>query len=141
MAEDFASRYVPSPDEEYMSDDQLAYFKAKLIAWRESLVAEAEGTLEGLRDIVHQEVGDDVDRATREADQALELRTRDRCRKLVRKIDQALARIEDGSYGYCEETGEPIGLARLEARPVATLSVEAQERREIKERQQTNDHY
>lgn len=141
MAEDSASRYVPSPDEEYMSDRQLAYFRAKLVAWRENLLAEAEGTLEGLRDIVHQEVGDDVDRATREADQALELRTRDRCRKLVYKIDQALARIEDGSYGYCEETGEPIGLARLEARPVATLSVEAQERREIKERQQTNDNY
>ena len=119
-----------------MNEHQLAYFKVKLLAWRDELLAEAQGTLEGLRDGAHHEVGDDVDRATREADQALELRTRDRCRKLVHKIDQALARIEDGSYGYCEETGEPIGLARLEARPVATLSVEAQERREIKERQQ-----
>ncbi|NCA68880.1 MAG: RNA polymerase-binding protein DksA [Sphingobacteriia bacterium] len=138
MAAEPGSDYVPSPDEDYMNDRQLAYFRNKLIAWRESLLEEAQGTLEGLRDSAHHEVGDDVDRATREADQALELRTRDRCRKLVIKIDQALARIEDGSYGYCEETGEPIGLARLEARPVATLSVEAQERREIKERQQLN---
>ena len=136
MSEDSGSDYSPSPDEEYMSERQLAYFKAKLLAWRAELWDEAQGTLDGLRDSAHHEVGDDVDRATREADQALELRTRDRCRKLVHKIDQALARIEDGSYGYCEETGEPIGLARLEARPVATLSVEAQERREIKERQQ-----
>jgi DnaK suppressor protein len=136
MAEHPGSDYVPTPDEDYMNDRQLAYFKAKLLAWRADLLEEAKGTLDGLRDSAHHEVGDDVDRATREADQALELRTRDRCRKLVHKIDQALARIEDGSYGYCEETGEPIGLARLEARPVATLSVEAQERREIKERQQ-----
>ncbi|MBK1644632.1 RNA polymerase-binding protein DksA [Thiocapsa imhoffii] len=136
MAEELNSNYVPSPDEEYMNDQQLAYFRAKLLNWRDSLLEEAQGTLAGLRDSAHHEVGDDVDRATREADQALELRTRDRCRKLVHKIDQALKRIDDGSYGYCEETGEPIGLARLEARPVATLSVEAQERREIKERQQ-----
>lgn len=136
MAEELNSNYVPSPDEEYMNDQQLAYFRAKLLNWRDSLLEEAQGTLVGLRDSAHHEVGDDVDRATREADQALELRTRDRCRKLVHKIDQALKRIDDGSYGYCEETGEPIGLARLEARPVATLSVEAQERREIKERQQ-----
>jgi DnaK suppressor protein len=136
MAEESASDYAPSPDEAYMNERQLAYFRAKLLDWRQALMEEAQGTLDGLRDSSYHEVGDDVDRATREADQALELRTRDRCRKLVRKIDQALARIEDGSYGYCEETGEPIGLARLEARPVATLSVEAQERREIKERQQ-----
>lgn len=136
MAEDSGSDYSPSPDEEYMNERQLAYFRDKLLVWRENLLEEAKGTLDGLRDTAHHEVGDDVDRATREADQALELRTRDRCRKLVHKIDQALARIKDGSYGYCEETGEPIGLARLEARPVATLSVEAQERREIKERQQ-----
>lgn len=136
MAEVPGSTYAPSSDEEYMNERQLAYFRDKLLAWREALLEEVQGTLDGLRDTAHHEVGDDVDRATREADQALELRTRDRCRKLVRKIDQALARIEDGSYGYCEETGEPIGLARLEARPVATLSVEAQERREIKERQQ-----
>ncbi|WP_373506622.1 RNA polymerase-binding protein DksA [Thiocapsa sp.] len=136
MAEIPGSTYAPSSDEEYMNERQLAYFRDKLLAWREDLLEEVQGTLDGLRDTAHHEVGDDVDRATREADQALELRTRDRCRKLVRKIDQALARIEDGSYGYCEETGEPIGLARLEARPVATLSVEAQERREIKERQQ-----
>ncbi len=136
MAEIPGSTYAPSSDEEYMNERQLAYFRDKLLAWRDALLEEVQGTLDGLRDTAHHEVGDDVDRATREADQALELRTRDRCRKLVRKIDQALARIEDGSYGYCEETGEPIGLARLEARPVATLSVEAQERREIKERQQ-----
>jgi DnaK suppressor protein len=102
--------------------------------WRQSLIDERDETLRQLRDQTHREVGDEIDRAARETDQALELRTRDRCRKLLYKIDAALARIDDGTYGYCEETGEPIGLARLEARPVATLSVEAQERRELRER-------
>jgi DnaK suppressor protein len=122
-------------DEEYMSPHQREYFRQKLLNWREQLLNEAQTTLEQLRDDSHRDVGDEIDRATREASQTLELRTRDRYRKLVRKIDEALARIDDGSYGYCEETGEPIGLARLEARPIATLSVEAQERRELRERQ------
>jgi DnaK suppressor protein len=111
--------YQPSPGEPYMSPAQVAHFRRRLTAWREALMAESDETLRQLRDQTHQEVGDEIDRATRESTQA---------------IDAALARIEDGSYGYCEETGEPIGLARLEARPVATLSLEAQERRELRER-------
>jgi DnaK suppressor protein len=122
-------------DEDYMSPRQLEYFRHKLLNWREALLNEAQATLEQLRDDSHRDVGDEIDRASREASQALELRTRDRCRKLMGKIDEALARIDTGDYGYCEETGEPIGLARLEARPIATLSVEAQERRELRERQ------
>lgn len=122
-------------DEDYMSPRQLAYFRQKLLNWREALLNEAQATIDQLRDDSHRDVGDEIDRASREASQALELRTRDRYRKLVIKIDEALARINDGSYGYCEETGEPIGLARLQARPIATLSVEAQERRELRERQ------
>jgi DnaK suppressor protein len=125
----------PPTEDEYMGPQQLAYFKQKLIDWRSSLLVEADGTLTELRDASHHEVGDEADRASREANQSLELRTRDRCRKLLGKIDAALARIEDGSYGWCEETGDPIGLARLEARPIATLSVEAQARRELRERQ------
>ncbi len=127
-------------DEDYMSPRQLAYFRQKLLNWREALHNEAQSTIDQLRDDSHRDVGDEIDRATREASQTLELRTRDRYRKLVRKIDEALARIDDGSYGYCEETGEPIGLARLEARPIATLSVEAQERRELRERQANLNH-
>ena len=122
-------------DEDYMSPRQLEYFRQKLLNWREALLDEAQETLEQLRDESHRDVGDEIDRASREASQTLELRTRDRYRKLVIKIDEALARIDAGDYGYCEETGEPIGLARLEARPIATLSVEAQERRELRERQ------
>ena len=118
-----------------MSPRQLAYFRQKLLNWREALLNEAQATIDQLRDDSHHDVGDEIDRASREASQALELRTRDRYRKLVIKIDEALARIDTGDYGYCEETGEPIGLARLEARPIATLSVEAQERRELRERQ------
>ncbi len=125
----------PPADDDYMGPRQLAYFRQKLMDWRSALLAEADATLAELRDDSHHEVGDEVDRASREAAQALDLRTRDRYRKLHSKIDAALARIDDGSYGWCEETGEPIGLARLEARPVATLSVEAQERREMRERQ------
>ncbi|MEY6430988.1 RNA polymerase-binding protein DksA [Thioalkalicoccus limnaeus] len=118
-----------------MSPVQLQYFRQTLLNWRAELLEQAQQTLDGLRDESHHEVGDEADRANREADQTLDLRTRDRYRKLLRKIDAALKRIEDGSYGYCEETGEPIGLRRLEARPIATLSVEAQERRELLERQ------
>ncbi|MEA3641395.1 MAG: RNA polymerase-binding protein DksA [Lamprobacter sp.] len=118
-----------------MSPRQRDYFRHKLLQWRDALLDEAQETLEQLRDDSHRDVGDEIDRASREASQALDLRTRDRYRKLVRKIDAALARIDNGSYGYCEETGEPIGLARLEARPIATLSVDAQARQELRERQ------
>ena len=132
---DLPQGYKPGPDEPYMSPLQLTYFRGKLLAWRADLMEEAEATLDNLRDDSHKDIGDEADRASRESDHTLELRTRDRYRKLLRKIDQAMQRIEDGSYGYCEDTGEEIGLGRLEARPIATLTVEAQERREFTERQ------
>lgn len=125
----------PPMDDAYMGLRQLAYFRQKLLDWRQTLLTETQEALMQLKDGSQRDVGDEVDRASREASQTLELRTRERCRKLLAKIDAALARIEDGSYGWCEETGEPIGLARLDARPVATLCVEAQERRELRERQ------
>lgn len=126
--------YKPSPKEEYMSPQQLAYFRQKLMTWRQELVEESQETINNLRDEV-RDVGDDAERATRETENSLELRTRDRYRKLINKIDQAVARVDDGSYGYCEETGEDIGLARLDARPIATLSLDAQERWEHRQRQ------
>jgi DnaK suppressor protein len=125
--------YRPSDDEPFMNARQKAYFKAKLQNWRDEIIKQTRETLEGLHEDSTQHA-DLADRATSETDRALELRARDRQRKLVSKIDAALARIEDGSYGYCEETGEPIGLRRLDARPIATLSVEAQERHERRER-------
>jgi DnaK suppressor protein len=125
----------PPADDDYMGPGQLAYFRQTLLGWRSALLAETDASLAELRHDSHHEVGDEVDRASREAAQALELRTHERCRELLGKIDAALARIDDGSYGWCEETGEPIGLARLQARPVATLCVEAQARRELRERQ------
>ena len=126
--------YVPNGDEEYMGPLQTEYFRRKLIDWRQALLDESEQTLESMRD-QQREVSDEAERASRETEMSFELRTRDRYRKLIRKINEALGRIEDGSYGFCEETGDPIGLGRLEARPIATLSVEAQERREMLERQ------
>ncbi|WP_018871834.1 RNA polymerase-binding protein DksA [Thioalkalivibrio sp. ALJ16] len=123
------SGYRPSEDEPYMNPRQLDYFRAKLEAWRAELIEESEQTLEHLRTESWQEP-DPNDRASHETDAGLELRTRDRYRKLLNKIDAALLRIDRGEYGYCEETGEPIGLARLEARPIATLSVAAQEAHE-----------
>jgi DnaK suppressor protein len=126
-------------DDDYMGSRQLAYFKQKLLDWRSALLDEVDATLVELRHDNHHEVGDEADRANREAAQTLELRTRDRYRKLLGKIDAALDRIDEGTYGWCEDTGEPIGLARLEARPVTTLSVEAQERRELRERQTGKD--
>jgi DnaK suppressor protein len=126
--------YRPSPEEPYMNPMQLEYFRRKLLKWREELVEESRQTLDHLRSEV-RDVGDELERATRESENALELRTRDRYRKLIAKIDAALRRIEEGSYGYCDETGEPIGLERLEARPIATLSLDAQERRELLQRQ------
>lgn len=134
MTTDLPEDYEPSPDEEYMNPQQLAYFRRQLIRWREELMTEAQETLDNLRDQSYQEVGDEADRASRESEHGLELRTRDRYRKLQHKIEQALERIEDGSYGYCEDTGEPIGVLRLKARLIATLTIDAQERREMKER-------
>ena len=121
--------YRPSADEEYMNDMQLEYFRQKLLNWKKSLIGQATDTLNELKEGGLNQP-DQIDRASLEADKALELRTRDRARKLISKINDALKRIEDGVYGYCEETGDPIGIERLEVRPVATLSVEAQERHE-----------
>jgi len=125
--------YVPSADEEYMNDLQVEYFRRKLVDWKKSLLDQSQDTLEDLRQGGLNQP-DDIDRASMETDKALDLRTKDRARKLISKINDALKRIEDGTYGYCEETGEPIGLERLEARPVATLSIEAQERHERMEK-------
>ena len=117
-----------------MNAKQLEYFRQKLLAWRQDLIDESQETINNLRGEV-RDVGDEAERASRETENSLELRTRDRYRKLLGKIDQALARIDDGSYGFCEETGEEIGLARLEARPIATLCLDAQERWELKQKQ------
>ena len=125
--------YKPSADEEYMNEMQLEYFRKKLEDWKKSIVSQSVDTLDDLRQGGMQQP-DDIDRASMETDKALDLRTKDRIRKLINKIDDALQRIEDGTYGYCEETGEPIGIERLEARPVATLSIEAQERHERMEK-------
>ena len=128
------SPYQPSRGEEYMSDEQLEHFREILNAWKRELMYEVDRTVHHMQDEAAN-FPDPNDRATQESEFGLELRTRDRERKLLRKIDSALARIDDGSYGYCDETGEEIGLKRLEARPVATLCLEAQERREMAERQ------
>ena len=125
--------YKPTADEEYMNEMQLEYFRQKLENWKKSLVIQSEDTLDDLRQGGLNQP-DDIDRASLETDKSLDLRTKDRIRKLITKIDEALDRIEDGTYGYCEETGEPIGIERLEARPVATLSIEAQERHERMEK-------
>ncbi|TVR97435.1 MAG: RNA polymerase-binding protein DksA [Wenzhouxiangellaceae bacterium] len=117
-----------------MCPEHLAYFRQKLLDWRSELIEESQETINNLRGEV-RDVGDEAERASRETENSLELRTRDRYRKLLGKIDQALARVDDGSYGYCEETGEEIGLARLEARPIATLCLDAQERWELKQKQ------
>jgi DnaK suppressor protein len=126
--------YVQRKGEEYMSKEQLEHFRVILSAWKKDLMQEVDRTMLHMKDEAAN-FPDPNDRATQESEFSLELRTRDRERKLIRKIDEALKRIEDGSYGYCLETGEPIGVKRLEARPVATLSVEAQERRERREKQ------
>lgn len=126
--------YQPAPGEEYMSDAMLAHFRNILQTWRQELMEEVDRTVHHMKDEAAN-FPDPNDRATQESEFGLELRTRDRERKLLKKIDQALGRIDDGSYGYCSETGEEIGLRRLEARPVATLTVEAQERRELAEKQ------
>jgi DnaK suppressor protein len=133
MSETLDKDYVPSEKEPFMNERQLAYFKAKLLTWKEDILRESKETLSHLQDENHV-LPDVADRASSETDRSLELRTRDRQRKLISKIDSALKRIEDGSYGYCEETGDPISLKRLDARPIATLSIEAQERHEKRER-------
>ncbi|MDO9432964.1 MAG: RNA polymerase-binding protein DksA [Pseudomonadota bacterium] len=130
--------YRPSEDEEFMNERQLEYFKQKLLNWKEDILRESRETLVHLQSETENHP-DLADRATSETDRALELRTRDRQRKLISKIDEAIRRIEDKSYGYCEDTGEPIGVARLEARPIATLSLEAQERHERRERVHRDD--
>jgi len=130
--------YRPTEDEEFMNERQLEYFKQKLMNWKEDILRESRETLSHLQSETENHP-DLADRASSETDRALELRTRDRQRKLISKIDEALRRIEDGSYGWCEETGEPIGVARLEARPIATLSLEAQERHERRERVHRDD--
>jgi DnaK suppressor protein len=125
--------YRPSDREPFMNDRQREYFRAKLLAWKEEILREARETLQHLQDESTNH-SDFADRASSETDRAIELRARDRQRKLIAKIDAALQRIDDGTYGYCEETGEPISLKRLDARPIATLSIEAQERHERRER-------
>ena len=130
--------YKPSADEEYMNEMQVEYFRQKLLDWKKSLLAQSQDTLEELRQGGLNQP-DALDRASMETDKALDLRTKDRARKLISKINDALKRIEDGTYGYCEETGEPIGVERLEARPVATLSIEAQERHERMEKTYSED--
>ena len=130
--------YKPSEKEPFMNERQREYFRAKLLAWKEEILRESKLTLQTLQEenVNHPDL---ADRASSETDRAIELRARDRQRKLISKIESALRRIEEGEYGYCEDTGEPIGLARLEARPIATLSVEAQERHERKERVHRDD--
>ena len=126
--------YTPSIKEGYMGPKQLEYFKQKLTVWRDELVEESRETISNLQTEV-RDVGDEAERATRETENSLELRTRDRYRKLINKINKTLARLDEGDYGYCEETGDEIGLQRLEARPIATLCLDAQERWEIRQKQ------
>jgi len=130
--------YKPTDKEEFMNPLQTEYFRKRLIDWRDQLLKESSGTISTLREHTSA-AADAADRASVESDRALELRTRDRARKLINKINDALRRIEDGTYGYCEETMQPIGVRRLEARPIATLSIEAQERHERTERQYRGD--
>jgi DnaK suppressor protein len=130
--------YKPTDKEPFMNERQREYFRARLMTWREDILKEAKETLLHLQE-ENQNHPDLADRASSETDRAIELRARDRQRKLIAKIDEALGRIDDGTYGYCEETGEPIAIRRLEARPIATLSVEAQERHERRERVYRDD--
>ena len=130
--------YKPCEDEPFMNENQVEYFRNKLLDWKKSILSESKDTIKGMKEETRN-IPDVADRASEETDRALELRTRDRQRKLISKIDAALRRIDDGSYGYCEESGEPISLKRLDARPIATLSVEAQERHERRERDHRDD--
>jgi DnaK suppressor protein len=128
-----ADDYRPAEDEPFMNDRQSEYFKRKLLIWKADLMSDSKDTIEGLQDGTRN-IPDIADRASEETDRALELRTRDRQRKLVAKIDSALRRIDEGEYGYCEKTGDPISLRRLDARPIATMTLEAQEKHERKEK-------
>ena len=139
MAADIAAEnYRPSDDEPFMNDRQKEYFRRKLLKWKDEILQEARETLAALQ-AESENHADIADRASSETDRAIELRARDRQRKLIAKIDAALARIDDGNYGFCEETGDPISLKRLDARPIATLSIEAQERHERRERVYRDD--
>jgi DnaK suppressor protein len=133
MADVIEKTYQPSAEEPFMNERQREYFRLKLLRWRDEILLESRETLDHLQD-ENQNHPDLVDRASSETDRAIELRARDRQRKLIAKIDAALKRLDEGTYGYCEETGEPISVRRLEARPIATLSIEAQERHERRER-------
>ena len=138
MTLELEADYRPSDSEPFMNERQREYFRKKLLSWKDDILREAKETLQNLQD-ENQNHPDIADRASSETDRAIELRARDRQRKLISKIESALRRIEEDDYGYCEETGEPISLARLDARPVATLSLEAQERHERKERVHRDD--
>ena len=138
LAETIDEGYQPSDDETFMNERQRMFFRRKLLQWKEEILRESRETLSALQS-ENENHADLADRASSETDRAIELRARDRQRKLISKIDSALARIEDGTYGYCEETGEPISLKRLAARPIATLSLEAQERHERRERVYRDD--
>ncbi|MGD1888745.1 MAG: RNA polymerase-binding protein DksA [Cohaesibacteraceae bacterium] len=135
---DVQDDYRPSDDEPFMNERQRHYFRKKLLAWKDDILAEARDTLATMQDetVNHADL---TDRASSETDRSIELRARDRQRKLISKIDAALRRIEDGTYGFCEETGDPISLKRLDARPIATLSLEAQERHERREKVYRDD--
>ena len=137
MATKLPKNYSPSTDEKFMNAQQKEFFRVKLNDWKAEIHKESRETVENLQD--SNSPADISDRATQESEKALELRTRDRQRKLIGKIDEAISRIDNGTYGYCEVTGEPIGLARLEARPVTTLSIEAQELHERSEKLHSND--
>jgi DnaK suppressor protein len=138
MAVDLDETYRPSDDEPFMCDRQREYFRRKLLAWKEDILQESRETLAALQS-ENENHPDLADRASSETDRAIELRARDRQRKLIAKIDAALGRLDDGTYGYCEETGDPISLKRLDARPIATLSIEAQERHERREKVYRDD--
>ena len=130
--------YRPADDEPFMNERQLEYFRRKLLTWKDELLGDSKSTITDLQNSTRN-IPDIADRASEETDRALELRTRDRQRKLVAKIDSALRRIDEGEYGYCEETGDPISLKRLDARPIATMSLEAQERHERREKVHRDD--
>lgn len=138
MVNQIDDAYLPSDDEPFMNKRQIAYFKHKLETWKDEILRESKETLQALQE-EHVQQPDIADRASTETDRSIELRARDRQRKLISKIDSALRRIEEGTYGYCEETGEPISLKRLSARPIATLSIEAQERHERREKVYRDD--
>ena len=134
----FFEDYLPVEGEPFMNERKLEYFRRKLVTWKNDLMSDSKETIEGLQDNTRN-IPDIADRASEETDRALELRTRDRQRKLVSKIDAALRRIDEGEYGYCEMTGEPISLKRLDARPIATMTLEAQERHERSEKVHRDD--